>query len=134
MEQFRHIPGVKQYTDGLYRQQNILDTTLFGKTMINILNKRENVNLKCGTTVQRYDIDSESRYVKSVELTNGENIKCDMVINCMGPQATSHLYEHFSIILPSIAAQGYCFDLEYDDLSLHNSMNLIMSKAPYSYC
>jgi len=56
------------------------------------------------------------------------------LVLCNGPQAPYHIYKNFGSVLPSVQAQGYCFDIEYEDLSLHRNLSLKLGDSPYSYC
>ena len=86
VEQLRHMPAVKEYTDGIYRHTNIFDFTKFGETMVNtVLSRKDNVKIITGAHVNGYDIDESTGRVKSVKTSNGETIPCSIVVNCMGP-------------------------------------------------
>ena len=125
--------GVKNYEFGLYRNMDILDATKLGASLIKILNKRENVQFKYDSEALSYVIDQNSKIVRCVK-TKKEDINCDILVLCNGPQAPYHIYKNFGSVLPSVQAQGYCFDVEYDDLSLHRNLSLKLDDSPYSYC
>jgi hypothetical protein len=83
----------------------VFDSTKFGNLMANrILPKRSNVKLRWSTKVTGYLIDPQSKCVTSVKTDDGSVIPCDIVLNCLGPQASFHIYEHFNAVVPSIHA------------------------------
>jgi len=40
--------------------------------------------------------------VRSVKFTNGQKIKCDLVVLCNGPEAPYHMAKTLNTILPSL--------------------------------
>lgn len=107
----------------------ILDTGKLGQTLLKLLSANKNVEIKYYTEVTGYKI--ENSLVKAVKTSQGD-IPCDIVVLCNGPQAPYHIYEHFKEVLPSIQAQGYCFNMATDAEMVPLSLRL--GNAPYSYC
>jgi len=106
------VPGVKIFTDALYRTLNICDVEMLGDCLTKALRKRSNVLMLCNTEVNGYDIDKSTGMVKAVKTTSKEHpsIDVDVVVMSNSPAAPYHLYEHFNTVLPSIQARGYAFD------------------------
>ena len=129
------VPGVKHFTDALYRTLNILDINMLGQVLTKAMRKRDNVKILCNTEANGYDIDKATGIVKAVKTNNPEHprIECDVVVLSNSPASPYHLWEHFGTILPSIQAQGYVFDLLYDDKSLHRGMSLKMDGLNFTY-
>ena len=88
----------------------ILNTHLFGKTLINkVLKKRENVEIRSGLEVCGYKQDQKTKCITSVEVKQvkvnawginkgkseegqKQEIACDVVVLCNGPQAGYHIF------------------------------------------
>ena len=51
------MPSVVTYNEALFRRMDILNTHLLGKTLTRILNKRDNVEIRCGVEVCGYKQD-----------------------------------------------------------------------------
>ena len=62
-----------------------------------------------------------------------KDIPADVVILCAGPQARSHLREHFNIVLPMISAQGYIVDLKDIPDDLDSACHLKIGDKGYAY-
>lgn len=102
-ERMHFFKAVQVYDRCMYRDNDILNYTKYGKCMVEkVFPRYSNVHLKTNADVVGYDIDPKSKRVRSVQTASGETIPCDIVVNCMGPQAPSHLYQHFGVVVPII--------------------------------
>lgn len=127
------LPSAKNYTAMLRRQLNALDATKMGNTLTNkILKKRKNIRFLYNSDVVGYDIDPNTKMAKAVRLGNGTSVPSDLVVVCTGPDCSYHLADCLGIILPTLQAQGYTFDMVYDDLSLHQGYSVLLRESVFT--
>ena len=127
-----HIPGVKRYSDALIRKNPTLNTAWLCESLYQSLLKKENVDFKLDTYVMGYNM--EGKKVKSVMVNfEKEHLPADVVVMCIGPQARTHIKEHFDTIFPMISAQGYSMDLPDYDPSIDQDFHVKIGDRGYAY-
>jgi hypothetical protein len=79
-----------------------------------------------------YSMDKNK--VKSVMVNyEKEQIPADVVVMCIGPQARTHIKEHFKTIFPMISAQGYSMDLPDYYPSIDSNLHVKIGDRGYAY-
>ena len=82
-----------------------------------------NVNIRLGCRITDYDKDDATGMVKRVQINGGEQVDCDAVVLCLGPQVRGHVRDHFGTIFPLLTGQGYSVNLPDHDPKLDAGVN-----------
>ena len=94
---------MKRYSDAFIRNNPTLNTAKLCEMLYQALSKKPNVEIKLKSYVSGYSMDKQK--VKSVMVNfEKEELPADLVVMCIGPQARSHILEHFKTVLPMISA------------------------------
>lgn len=110
-----------------------MNTPLFCESLYKNLKQRDNVEFIFNGCVTGYSLEDDGRKVNKVKINFEKDVPADLVVLCAGPQARTHLREHFGVVLPMISAQGYIVDLPDIPEELDTSCHLKVGDKGYAY-